>query len=70
MAMKDDAPRAIMLFCWILDVSDRSFSISIDDTQTVDDLKEEILAKKSTTFASVGADQLTLWKVSGTFNFR
>ena len=57
-------PRVLKLFCWILDVSDSSFSVSIDETQTVDDLKEAILKKKSATFANIDADQLTLWKVS------
>jgi hypothetical protein len=33
----------IKLFSWILDMSESSFSISTDETQTVDDLKEAIL---------------------------
>ena len=64
-----DNPRTIPLFCWILDVSDRPFSVSIEEARTVDNLKEEILAKKSATFANIEADQLTLWKVSSTFGF-
>ena len=62
--MMNNQPRSIKLFCWILDVSESSFSISIDETQTVDDLKDAILKKKSTMFANIEADQLTLWKVS------
>lgn len=62
-------PRTIPLFCWILDVSDRSFSVSIEETQTVDNLKKVIVKEKSTTFANIEADQLTLWKVSSTFSF-
>jgi hypothetical protein len=65
----DNPRRTIPLFCWILDVSDRSFSVSIEETRTVDNLKEQILAKKSATFANIEADQLTLWKVSSTFSF-
>jgi Crinkler effector protein N-terminal domain len=64
-----DNPGTIPLFCWILDVSDRSFSVSIEETRTVDNLKEEILTKKSATFANIEADQLRLWKVSSTFSF-
>ena len=63
-----DNPHTIPLFCWILDVSDRPFSVSIEEARTVDNLKEEILAKKSATFANIEADQLTLWKVSSTFS--
>jgi hypothetical protein len=63
-----DNPCTIPLFCWILNVSDQSFSVSIEETRTVDNLKEEILAKKSTMFANIEANQLTLWKVSGTFS--
>jgi hypothetical protein len=65
----DNPRRAIPLFCWILDVSDCSFSVSIEETRTVDNLKEEILAKKSATFANIEANQHTLWKVSSTFSF-
>ena len=55
-----------LLFCWILDVSDQSFSVSIQETRTVDNLKEEIPAKKLAMFANIEADQVTLWKVSST----
>src|SRR6267154_853908 len=44
-------------------------SVSIEDTQTVDNLKKVIVKEKSTTFANIEADQLTLWKVSSTFSF-
>jgi len=57
--------RVITLFCWILDVSDRSFSVSIEDDRTVDDLKEEIVKKNPRTFSDVDPFQLTLWKVCG-----
>jgi len=62
-------PRTIPLFCWILDVSHSPFPVDIDDSRTVGHLKEEILTKKSATFANIEADQLTLWKVSSTFSF-
>jgi hypothetical protein len=62
--MMNNQPRSIKLFCWILDVSESSFSISIDETQTVDDLKKGIVKEKSSMFAHIEADQLTLWKVS------
>jgi hypothetical protein len=65
MATNDNPSRSITLFCWILDVSDRPFPVDIDDSTTVAHLKEAILKKKSTTFADIEADQLTLWKVSG-----
>jgi hypothetical protein len=68
--MMNNQTCSIKLFCWILDVSDQSFSISIDDSQTVDDLKEAIIKTKSTTFANIEADPLELRKVSSIFNFR
>ena len=40
----------------LLDVSDRSFSVSVE-TRTVDNLKEEILEKKSATFANIKEGQ-------------
>jgi len=52
----NNQPRSIKLFCWILDVSESSFSISIDETQTVDDLKKAIVKEKSSTFANIEAD--------------
>ena len=67
--MMDNPRRTIPLFCWILDMSYSPFPVDIDDSRTVGHLKEEILAKKSATFANIEADQLTLWKVSSTFSF-
>jgi len=64
-----DTRRTIPLFCWILDVSHSPFPVDIDDSRTVGHLKEEILTKKSATFANIEADQLILWKVSSTFHF-
>src|SRR5262245_58984792 len=65
----NDPTRTARLFCWILHVSERSFSITIDDSQTVDDLKKAILKEKPKAFANVDPDELTLWKVRG-FLFR
>ena len=42
----------IMLFCWILGVSDWSFLISIQDDHTVAHLKEWIVKKKPNAFAT------------------
>jgi hypothetical protein len=65
MPMIADSPtRTITLFCWILDESDSPFSIDIEDSKTVDHLKDAIVKKKPVTFANVEADQLKLWKVS------
>jgi hypothetical protein len=62
----DSPPHTITLFCWILDASDRPFSVSIEEARTVDDLKKAVIKEKSSTFANIEADQLTLWKVSST----
>jgi len=59
----NNPPHPITLFCWILDVSDRSFSVTIQTTRTVDQLKEEIVKKKPNAFVNVDPDQLDLWKV-------
>jgi hypothetical protein len=52
----------IRLWCWVLGDSD-AFSIVIDNTQTVDDLKDAIKKKNSNTFEKVDAHRLDLWKV-------
>lgn len=64
----NNQPRSIKLFCWILDKSTRSFSIYIDDSQTVDDLKKVIVKENPNTFVNVDAFLLELRKVSGIFN--
>ena len=53
-----------LLFCWILDVSNWPFSISIEDTRTVGHLKEIPVA-----FANVDPFELTLWKVCNFLRF-
>ena len=59
----NNPPRVLKLFSWILDVSDRSFFVSIEDGQTVAEPKEEIVKKKPNAFANVDPDQLDIWKV-------
>jgi hypothetical protein len=59
----NDPTRTITLFGWILDASNQSFSVSIEDSRTVDDLKDAILKKNPATFANVDPFELTLWKV-------
>ena len=56
--------RLITLFCWVLDVSTRSFPVDLEDDRTVGHLKEEIVKKKPATFTDVDADELILWEVS------
>jgi len=58
-------PRKITLFCWVLGISDRSFSIDIEDNLTVGHLKDAIVKKKPISFEGVDADELDLWDVSG-----
>jgi hypothetical protein len=53
----------ITLFCWVLDVSNRSFSVDIEDNLTVDHLKDAITKKKPGSFANVDPDELDLWKI-------
>jgi hypothetical protein len=64
--MSDPSPPdfiSITLFCWVLGLSNRAFSIDIKNTQTVDHLKDAIVKKKSIAFEHVDADQLDLWMV-------
>jgi len=58
-------PRKLTLFCWILDISDRSFPVDIGDDRTVGHLKAEIVKKKPFSFENVDPDELDLWKVGG-----
>jgi hypothetical protein len=56
--------RTIKVFCWILSVADRSFSV-IDDNLTVHNLKAAIVKKNPVSFEGVDAYDLALWRVSG-----
>src|SRR5260221_2584972 len=58
-------PRELSLFCWILDQSDRSFSVDIEDNRTAGHLKNAILKRNPVSFEDVDAYELDLWKVSG-----
>ena len=64
-AMPTIQPRRLPLFCWILDQSDMSFAIDIEDNLTVYHLKKAIVTEKPLSFQGVEADELVLWKVSG-----
>ena len=59
----NNPPCILKLFSWILNMSDRSFFISIEDGQTVAELKEEIVKKNPCMFSHVDTYQLDLWKV-------
>jgi hypothetical protein len=63
----NNQPRSITLFCWILNLSNRSFPIDIDESRTVGHLKKDIVKEKPTTFATIEADLLEIQKVSATF---
>jgi hypothetical protein len=63
--MQDNPTRTITLFCWIIDVSIRSFSISIEEDLTVEKLIEVILNKKRDLLPNVIVDHLIVWKVCG-----
>ena len=51
-------------FCWVLKRSHNSFAVSIAESETVDDLKEQIKRKMCLV---VPASDLDLWKVSDPF---
>jgi Crinkler effector protein N-terminal domain len=52
------------LWCWILNKSDRHFSVKIGKGETVDDLKKMIKDQKKHALAGIDADTLDIWKVS------
>jgi hypothetical protein len=55
--------RIIKVYCWIVDVSDMSFSISIKDSLDVEDLKVAILAKTRHSLPNaVNENDLTVWQ--------
>jgi len=43
---------------------DRAFSVNVSNSNTVDELKELIKAKKQPEFDDIAADKLTLWRVN------
>ena len=59
--------RTITLFCWIIGVSNHSFSIDIQNSQTVSHLKFEIVRATPSAFVNIEAAELELWKVSAFF---
>jgi len=57
---------AITLFCLVAgdDPVDRTFSVEISKTDTVDKLKKRIKTENSPRFDDITAQELTLWKVN------
>jgi hypothetical protein len=55
--------RTIVLYCWILEVSDRVFAVKIKENKPVYELKEVIFKKSSNALAGIDVFQLGLWKV-------
>lgn len=54
----------VKLLCWVQNDSfDRVFVVRIKPSNTIDDLKEAIQAKKPS-FQQIDSDSLQLWKVS------
>ena len=53
----------LTLFC-LVDGESTSFSVHVDPSETVDDLKVAIKDKNPETFNGVDAKDLTLWRVS------
>jgi len=53
----------LRLFC-LVDGESTSFSVHVDPSETVDDLKVAIKDKNPETFNGVDAKDLTLWRVS------
>jgi Crinkler effector protein N-terminal domain len=60
-----DKPLTLTLFC-LLDgeATSQAFSVDIEQTKTVDQLKKVIKTEKAPRFDDVAADELTLWRVS------
>jgi len=53
----------LTLFCWILNKSDRPFSVEIGMSKTVDKLKDMIKKMKEHTLAGIETDGLNIWKL-------
>ncbi|KAG0237786.1 hypothetical protein BGX31_003485 [Mortierella sp. GBA43] len=55
----------VVMWCLVNGMSSSSaFSVDVDPSATIYDLKEAIKAKKSNDFKDIDADRLTLWRVS------
>jgi hypothetical protein len=68
--MEDNPARTITLFCWILDASDRPFSVSIEESRTVERLKQVILEMKRHRLPNVvDSEDLVVWRVYRFFHF-
>ncbi|EEY64573.1 Crinkler (CRN) family protein [Phytophthora infestans T30-4] len=51
----------VMLFCAIVGVAGSAFSVRVDESDSVDDLKEKIKGEKPNDFKEVDADKLQLF---------
>ncbi|KAF8923966.1 hypothetical protein BGZ47_004346, partial [Haplosporangium gracile] len=56
---------SLTLFC-VVNGESTPFSVKIESTKTIDDLKKLIKAEKTPEFNDIAADKLTLWRVSVT----
>jgi hypothetical protein len=54
--MQDNPTRTITLYCWIVNISHDSFSISMEESQTVEVMKKVILDTKRHLFPEVVND--------------
>jgi len=52
------------LFCWVLNKSDRPFSVKIGKSETVDGLKKVIKKEKEHSLVGIDANTLNIWEVS------
>lgn len=60
-----DKPLTLTLFCLVDgEATSQAFSVDIEQTKTVDQLKKVIKTEKAPRFDDVAADELTLWRVS------
>jgi hypothetical protein len=54
----------LKLFVFLVGSNSAAFSVKIDSSETIDELKEAILAKKPHDLKDIDADRLTLYKVA------
>ncbi len=53
----------LLLSVFVIDLGSPVFSVKIKSSNTVDELKKEILKENANALKNVDAAQLTLWKV-------
>jgi crinkler effector protein len=54
----------LKLFVYVIGLNSSSFSVTLQNSKTVDDLKDAVLIKKSNDLKGIDADRLTLFKVA------